>query len=118
MSATPIPRTLALIIYGDLDISIMNERPPGRQEVDTFLIGEDKRERMQGFIRRQVQLSLIHIWCALSRIGQLDPASGPGEISRTVPLPRHGGTVSLVSPPGGAGRLQPVARDAMEFSAG
>ena len=55
MSATPIPRTLALIIYGDLDISIMNERPPGRQEVDTFLIGEDKRERMQGFIRRQVQ---------------------------------------------------------------
>ena len=53
--STPIPRTLALIIYGDLDISIMNERPPGRQEVDTFLISEDKRKRMQGFIRRQVQ---------------------------------------------------------------
>ena len=55
MSATPIPRTLALIIYGDLDVSIIDERPPGRQQVDTFLIGEDKRERMQGFIRRQVQ---------------------------------------------------------------
>ena len=55
MSATPIPRTLALIIYGDLDVSIIDERPPGRQQVDTFLIGEDKRQRMQGFIRRQVQ---------------------------------------------------------------
>ena len=55
MSATPIPRTLALIIYGDLDVSVIGERPPGRQEVDTFLIGEDKRERMYGFIRRQVE---------------------------------------------------------------
>ena len=55
MSATPIPRTLALIIYGDLDVSILDERPPGRQPVDTFLIGEDKRERLQGFIRRQVR---------------------------------------------------------------
>ena len=55
MSATPIPRTLALIIYGDLDVSVIDERPPGRQEVDTFLIGEDKRERLHGFIRRQVE---------------------------------------------------------------
>lgn len=55
MSATPIPRTLALIIYGDLDVSLIDERPPGRQEVDTFLVGEDKRRRMQGFIRRQVE---------------------------------------------------------------
>ena len=55
MSATPIPRTLALIIYGDLDVSIIDELPPGRQRVDTFLVGEDKRARLQGFIRRQVQ---------------------------------------------------------------
>ena len=55
MSATPIPRTLALIIYGDLDVSIIDELPPGRQRVDTFLVGEDKRARLQGFIRRQVR---------------------------------------------------------------
>lgn len=55
MSATPIPRTLALIIYGDLDVSVIGERPPGRQDVDTFLVGEDKRQRMMGFIRKQVQ---------------------------------------------------------------
>lgn len=53
LSATPIPRTLALILYGELEVSVIDERPPGRQEVDTFLIGEDKRERMYGFIRRQ-----------------------------------------------------------------
>ena len=55
MSATPIPRTLALMIYGDLDVSVMDERPPGRQEIQTFLIGEDKRQRLYGFVRKQVQ---------------------------------------------------------------
>ncbi len=54
MSATPIPRTLALIIYGDLDVSIMDELPPGRTPVSTFAIGEDKRQRMYGFVRKQV----------------------------------------------------------------
>ena len=54
MSATPIPRTLALIIYGDLDVSVMDELPPGRTPVSTLLVGEDKRQRMYGFVRRQV----------------------------------------------------------------
>ena len=54
MSATPIPRTLALIIYGDLNVSVIDEMPPGRQKVDTFAVGEDMRERITKFIRRQV----------------------------------------------------------------
>ncbi len=54
MSATPIPRTLALIVYGDLDVSVIDELPPGRQTVDTFLVGQDKRERLNGFIRKHV----------------------------------------------------------------
>ncbi len=54
MSATPIPRTLALIMYGDLDISILNELPPGRQSVDTFLVNESYRPRINAFIRKQV----------------------------------------------------------------
>ena len=54
MSATPIPRTLALLIYGDLDVTIMDELPPGRTPVETFLVGEDKRARMYGFVRKQV----------------------------------------------------------------
>ncbi len=54
LSATPIPRTLALIIYGDLDVSIIDELPPGRQKVDTFAVGESYRQRLNGFIRKQV----------------------------------------------------------------
>ena len=54
MSATPIPRTLALIIYGDLDISVLDELPPGRQKVDTFAVGEDMRARIWRFVRRLV----------------------------------------------------------------
>ena len=52
MSATPIPRTLALIIYGDLDVSVIDELPPGRQKVDTFAVDESYRARLNGFIRR------------------------------------------------------------------
>ena len=54
MSATPIPRTLALLMYGDLDVSILDERPPGREAVDTFLVGESYRPRINAFIRRHV----------------------------------------------------------------
>ena len=55
MSATPIPRTLALIIYGDLDVSVIDELPPGRVPVKTVLVGESKRQRMYGFVRDQVK---------------------------------------------------------------
>ena len=54
MSATPIPRTLALLMYGDLEVSILDELPPGRQNVDTFLVGESYRPRINAFIRKQV----------------------------------------------------------------
>ena len=54
MSATPIPRTLALLMYGDLDVSILDELPPGREAVDTFLVGESYRPRINAFIRKHV----------------------------------------------------------------
>ncbi len=53
MSATPIPRTLSLVIYGDLDVSRLDEMPPGRQKVGTFLVDESYRTRLLGFIRKQ-----------------------------------------------------------------
>ena len=54
MSATPIPRTLALILYGDLDVSTIDELPPGRRQIETYCINESKRARMYGFVRRLV----------------------------------------------------------------
>ncbi len=54
MSATPIPRTLALLMYGDLEVSILDELPPGRQQIDSFLVNESYRARINAFIRKQV----------------------------------------------------------------
>ena len=54
MSATPIPRTLALLMYGDLEVSVLDELPTGREPVDTFLVGESYRARINAFIRKQV----------------------------------------------------------------
>ncbi len=54
MSATPIPRTLSLILYGDLEVSSIRELPPGRQKIDTFLVKEALRPRLNAFLRNQV----------------------------------------------------------------
>ncbi len=54
MSATPIPRSLSLIMYGDLDVSVIDELPPGRQPIQTRCIGEDKRELLYDFLKKQI----------------------------------------------------------------
>ncbi|MBO4914810.1 MAG: ATP-dependent DNA helicase RecG, partial [Oscillospiraceae bacterium] len=54
MSATPIPRTLALMIYGDLDVSLIDELPPGRQKIDTFAVNTSYHERIYTFLKKQV----------------------------------------------------------------
>lgn len=55
MSATPIPRTLALILYGDLDISIIDELPPNRKRIETFAVRKNMEERVNQFIRKQIE---------------------------------------------------------------
>jgi ATP-dependent DNA helicase RecG len=55
MSATPIPRSLALTVYGDLDLSVIDEMPPGRQLIHTYLLSALERERAYSFIRSQVE---------------------------------------------------------------
>ena len=54
MTATPIPRTLAMTLYGDLDVSVIDEMPPGRKPVQTLLIGENRRQALWKFMRDQI----------------------------------------------------------------
>ena len=55
MTATPIPRTLAIILYGDLDISIIDELPPGRQKIDTYAVRKNMEDRVNAFIRKELE---------------------------------------------------------------
>ncbi|MBQ8163500.1 MAG: ATP-dependent DNA helicase RecG [Clostridia bacterium] len=64
MSATPIPRTLSLMIYGDLDISLIDTMPPGRKKVNTYSVDSSYRSRLNAFIRKQVEnKNQVYIVC-------------------------------------------------------
>ena len=66
MSATPIPRTLSLIIYGDLDISVLDELPKGRKKIRTVLVDDSYRSRYLGFVRKTVEEGhQVYIVCPL-----------------------------------------------------
>jgi len=66
MTATPIPRTLAMTLYGDLDISCLDELPPGRKIVDTYCIRESSRHKLLGFIKKQLEIGAqIFVVCPL-----------------------------------------------------
>ena len=73
MSATPIPRTLALIMYGDLDVSVLDELPPGRQPVETYAVGQNMRRRITAFIDKQVEEGgQAYVVCPLVEEGELE----------------------------------------------
>ena len=73
MSATPIPRTLALILYGDLDVSVLDEIPPGRRPVETYAVGENMRRRITTFIDKQIAAGgQAYVVCPLVEEGELN----------------------------------------------
>lgn len=76
MSATPIPRTLALMIYGDLDITVLDELPPGRQKIETYCIDPQKRTRAFSYIQKHLdETKQAYIICPLIDEGISDLAS-------------------------------------------
>lgn len=83
MTATPIPRTLALILYGDLDISVIDELPPGRKKVMTYAVDSTMRERINKFIRKQVaQGRQVYIVCPLVEESDAVEAKSAAELAQ------------------------------------
>lgn len=87
MSATPIPRTLGLIIFGDLDISVIDELPPGRKPVKTVLRTEAQRDKIYSFIRSEVSKGRqAYIVCPLVEEGELDGVASAEEYAAELML--------------------------------
>ena len=94
MSATPIPRSLALALYGELDVSTIDEMPPGRQRVDTFVVDESYRERLDRFILKQIsEGGQVYIVCPAVDEDEEETADvslsdidGEGNLHRKAPL--------------------------------
>jgi ATP-dependent DNA helicase RecG len=85
MSATPIPRTMALILYGDLDISVIDELPPGRKPVKTYHVPSSMRSRIYAFICRQVELGYqSYLVCPLVDESQEIDAESATEMFNTL----------------------------------
>ena len=73
MSATPIPRTLALIIYGELDISVLDELPPGRQKIETYAVTSELRQRAYNYVKKHLDAGRQgYIICPLVDEGESD----------------------------------------------
>ena len=98
LSATPIPRTLALIIYGDLDVSVIDELPPGRQPIRTVHYTDAARLRLFGFMRQEIKKGRqIYVVYPLIKESETmdykDLQDGYEAISRDFPLPEYVTTI-------------------------
>lgn len=116
MSATPIPRTLALMIFGDLDISVLDELPPGRQRIDTYLINSEKRARAYGFLHKQIKAgNQCYIVCPLVGQNESELESAEEYVKKLGPTVLGSCRIGLLH-----GKMKPKEKDAVmaEFSEG
>jgi ATP-dependent DNA helicase RecG len=109
MTATPIPRTLAMTLYGDLDVSVIDEMPPGRKPVKTLHFTDSKRLRVHGFMRKQIaegrQIYIVYPLIKESeKMDYKDLEDGYFSIKQAFPSPDY--AVSIVH-----GRLKPQDRE-------
>ncbi|HIW73913.1 MAG TPA: ATP-dependent DNA helicase RecG [Firmicutes bacterium] len=109
MSATPIPRTLALIIYGDLDVSVLDELPPGRQPVETYAVRSSKRERAYNYVKKHIDEGRqAYIVCPLVEEGEgeTDLASAAEYAQKLAGGPLKGYSLGLLH-----GRMKPAEKE-------
>ncbi len=116
MSATPIPRTLALILYGDLDISIIDELPPGRKEVKTYAVGENMRQRIYAFLEKSVLAHMqAYIVCPLVEDTEKSDLENAVDLCEKLKLRFPKFSIGLMH-----GKMKPKEKEAVmsEFSTG
>lgn len=107
MSATPIPRTLALIVYGDLDISVLDELPAGRTPIATYAIGTDKRARAYGYVRKFVNEGRqAYVVCPLVEEGETDLVSAEAYAKELAEGPFKGYSLGLLH-----GKMKPREKE-------
>ena len=109
MSATPIPRTLAMIIYGDLDVSMIDELPPGRQKIDTFVVDESFRKRIYAFLEKEIEAKRqAYIVCPLVEESEFLELQSVAEYEKIIQknLPRA--TIGILH-----GKMRPSEKDAV-----
>ena len=98
MTATPIPRTLAMTLYGDLDVSVIDEMPPGRQPVKTILIGEGKKPVLYNFMKNQIakgrQVFIVYpLIFESEKMDYRNLEAGYEEIVTRLPRPEYKGAI-------------------------
>lgn len=108
MSATPIPRTLALIFFGDLNVSILDELPPGRQKIDTYSVSSAKRGSMFDYIRKHLDAGYqAYIVCPLVEESEMmQGIMSAEEYYKKAQLPFKGYTLDLLH-----GKMTPKKKD-------
>jgi ATP-dependent DNA helicase RecG len=117
MTATPIPRSLAMTVYGELDVSVIDELPPGRTPIETTVVGEDQRQEVKRLIKREVnagrQVYVVHPLVEESEKVDLKDAKRRYEYLRDTVFPKL--SVGLLH-----GKMKPAEKEAVmnEFVAG
>ncbi len=107
MTATPIPRTLSLILYGDLDVSIIDELPPGRKPVKTYAVGEDMRKRIYAFLDKHIKNgSQAYVVCPLIEESEKSDLANAKEIYEHLKMIFPQFLVGLIH-----GRMKPVEKE-------
>ena len=116
MSATPIPRTMALVLYGEMDVSVVDELPPGRKPVATRIVPERKREGLYGFLRATVEAGQqIYVVCPLVEESEAVDAASAERTAKDLAAALPGAKVELLH-----GRMKGPEKEAIldRFAAG
>ena len=107
MTATPIPRTLSLILYGDLDVSVIDELPPGRKPVKTYAVGEDMRKRIYAFLDKHIKNgSQAYVVCPLIEESEKSDLANAKEIYERLKMIFPDLSIGLIH-----GRMKPAEKE-------